>query len=295
LAWARSAGDHFGAHFLGGDFGHPAEFLFGFGGVAQQGFDFGGAEVAGVDADDGFGHSNSHFVDALAFPAQLHAQLCGGPFNELAHAVLHAGGNDKVFGLVLLQHHPLHAHIVFGVAPVAQGVDVAHVQALFQALADVGQAAGDFAGDKGFATARAFVVEQDAVAGIHAIGLAVVDRDPVGVELGHGVGAAWVKGVVSFCGVSCTKPYSSLRCWLGRSGFSFPGPGCEWPPEAQGAHAVNICGVFGAFKTHGHMALCAQVVNFIGLGFLNDAHQVTGVAQVTVVQLEAALSTCGSW
>ena len=55
------------------------------------------------------------------------------------------------------------------------------------------RAARDFAGDKGFAPARAFVVEQDAVAGVHAVGLAVVDRDPVGVELGHGVGAARVE------------------------------------------------------------------------------------------------------
>jgi hypothetical protein len=35
-------------------------------------------------------------------------------------------------------------------APVAQGVDVAYVQAVFQALTDVSQALGDFAGDEGF-------------------------------------------------------------------------------------------------------------------------------------------------
>ena len=50
-------GHHLGAHFLRVDLWHPAEFLFGFGGVTQQGFDFCGAEVAGVDAD------NRNFVD----------------------------------------------------------------------------------------------------------------------------------------------------------------------------------------------------------------------------------------
>jgi len=35
------------------------------------------------------------------------------PLNELTHAVLFAGGNDEVFGLVLLLQHPLHAHVVF--------------------------------------------------------------------------------------------------------------------------------------------------------------------------------------
>jgi hypothetical protein len=33
------------------------------------------------------------------------------------------------------------------------------------------------------------MVEQNAVAGVHAVGLAVVDRDPVGVKLGHSVRA----------------------------------------------------------------------------------------------------------
>ena len=37
---------------------------------------------------------------------------------------------------------------------------------------------------------RRFVIEQDAVAGIHAVGLAVVDGDPVGIELGDSVGRA---------------------------------------------------------------------------------------------------------
>jgi len=80
------------------------------------------------------------------------------------------------------------------VAPVAQGVEVAQIQAALQALGDVGQAAGDLAGDEGLAAARALVVEEDAVAGIEPIGLAVVDGDPVGVELGDGVRAARVEG-----------------------------------------------------------------------------------------------------
>ncbi len=208
LSLGQIVRNHLNAHFLCGDFWHPAEFLFCFAGVSQQGFDFGGAEVAGIDADDGLGgwipgqarddifggeDGVADFINALALPGDLHTQLGGGPFDELAHAVLHASGDDKVLGLVLLQHHPLHAHVVFGVAPVTQGVDVAHVKAVFQPLADVGQSSGDLAGDEGFATAWAFVVEQDAVAGVNAIRLAVVDGDPVGVHFGHSVGAAGVK------------------------------------------------------------------------------------------------------
>jgi hypothetical protein len=134
--------NHFFAHLLGGNLWYPSEFLFGFAGIAEQGLDFGGAEVARVNVNHGFFIPIGHFVDALTFPAQRHAQGFCCPVNELAHAVLQTGGDNKVIRLFLLQHHPLHAHIVFGVAPVAKGVDITHVQAVFQALADVGQAAG---------------------------------------------------------------------------------------------------------------------------------------------------------
>jgi hypothetical protein len=68
-------------------------------------------------------------------------------------------------------------------ALVAQGVEVAYVEARVEALVDARQAARDLARDEGFTAPRALVVEQNAVAGIYAIGLAVFHRDPVGIEL----------------------------------------------------------------------------------------------------------------
>ena len=44
---AFCAHEVFAHQFLEGDFGSPTQFLLGFGGVAQQGFDLSGAEVAG--------------------------------------------------------------------------------------------------------------------------------------------------------------------------------------------------------------------------------------------------------
>ena len=38
------------------------------------------------------------------------------------------------------------------------------------------------------------MVEEDAVGEVHAVGLTVVDEDPEGVLLGHGVGGAGVEG-----------------------------------------------------------------------------------------------------
>lgn len=83
--------------------------------VAQQGFDFGGAEVAEIHlvydplslSREGRGRGQvSLSFHALAFPADLHAQLPGGSVDEFAHAVLLAGVDNEVFGGFLLKHQP---------------------------------------------------------------------------------------------------------------------------------------------------------------------------------------------
>ena len=131
---------------------------------------------------------NPYFIDAFPLPAQGDAEFRSGGVDEVTHGVLHPGGDDEVFRLVLLEHEPLHFHVIAGMAPVAQGVQVAEVEAVLQAEGDAGDGAGDLAGDEGFAAQRGFVVEEDAVAGVDAVGLAVVDGDPEGVHFGHGVG-----------------------------------------------------------------------------------------------------------
>ncbi len=52
LGLCEVVSEHLFSHLLRGDFWYPAQFLFGFAGVAQQSFDFGGSEVAGVDFDE---------------------------------------------------------------------------------------------------------------------------------------------------------------------------------------------------------------------------------------------------
>ena len=60
LGLGQVVGAHFFAHFLCGDFGHPSEFSLGLGRVAEKGFDFGRAEVAGVNAEE-MGRADSRF------------------------------------------------------------------------------------------------------------------------------------------------------------------------------------------------------------------------------------------
>ena len=53
--------------------------------------------------------------------------------------------------------------------------------------------AGDLARDEGLAAYRCFVIEQDAVEGVHVVRLTVIHGDPVRVELGHRIRAARVE------------------------------------------------------------------------------------------------------
>src|SRR5713226_7712921 len=74
--------------------------------------------------------------------------------------------------------------------PVAFGVQVAQSNLLGLAAEDLGDAAGHLAGDKVLAAPWRLVIEQDPAAGEQLVGLAIVNRHPVGVELGGRVRAS---------------------------------------------------------------------------------------------------------
>ena len=169
-------------------------------------------------------------------------------------------------------------------APVAQGIEVAHEQALVKSRIDPRQAPGDFTSHKRFATTRALVVEQNAVAGIHPVAFAVVHRDPVGIELCYAIGAARIKRRALLLG-----NFLHQAIELTGAGLVDPRFVCE-PQDAhslqdpQRAQRITIGCVFRALKTHRNMALSAKVVNLIGLHLLDDPDQVGAVGEVAVVE-----------
>lgn len=110
--------------------------------------------------------------------------------------MLLAGGDDDVVRLVLLQHQVHGLDVVAGVAPVAERVEVAEVEVPFEPEQDARHRTPDLARDKGFAAHRALVVENDAVARVYAVGLAVVHGDPAGIGLGGAVGAARLASIL---------------------------------------------------------------------------------------------------
>ena len=180
----------------GGGLRVPAEFGLGFGRVAPEvddvsravevfGYcDYGAADKIGVGRT-GNGDDDTLLVDAFAFPAELDAGVVEGQCGEFTDGVLDAGGNHEVLRLVVLEYEPHALHIVLGIAPVAEGVKVAEIKAVLLALGNTGGCKSNLTGYKGLATTLALMVEKDAGAAEHIVGIAEFLDNPEAVELGH--------------------------------------------------------------------------------------------------------------
>jgi hypothetical protein len=151
---------------------------------------------------------------------------------------------------------------------------------------DARDAAGDLAGHEGLAAAGALVVEEDPVAGVDAVGLAVVHRDPVGVQLGHRVGAARIEGG----GLPLRDLLDQSEQFGGRglveARLLLQAAGADRLQQAERPDAVDVGGVLGLLEAHRHMAHRAQVVDLVGLDLLDQSDDVRAVGQVAEMRLE---------
>lgn len=133
-------------------------------------------------------------------------------FNILADGVGFASSKDEVLRSILLKHHPHTLDVVtsylksqnqslFGayddqrptVSPITSGIEVTEVEAMLFAKGNICCSPGDLTSDEGPSSSGAFVVEQDAVARIHAICFPVIDGDPESVELSDTIGGTGIE------------------------------------------------------------------------------------------------------
>ena len=128
------------------------------------------------------------------------------------------------------------------------------------------------------------MVEEDPVAGEHAVRLPVVDRHPVGVDLGGAVRGARIEG----------RPLSLRRRGgaehLAGGGLVVAGRAARAAQrleDAGRAQAGDVAGVFGDVEGDAHVALRAQVVDFVGLDVVDEVGELPPVRQVAVVQEHA--------
>src|SRR5882757_4439680 len=173
----------------------PAELVARLAGIADQQIDFGRPEVDRIDANHGVAGLavDPGLLDARAAPLDSAADFGKGQLDEFTHRTRLAGRQHEIAGSVRLQDQMHALDIVARMAPVALRLEIAEVKRLFETDLDAGDAAGDLARHEGLAADRALMIEQDAVGSVDTVGLAVVHRDPVAVELGDAIGRARIE------------------------------------------------------------------------------------------------------
>ena len=200
-----------------------------------------------------------------------------------------AGRQNVIVRFGLLQDAPHPFDIIAGVAPVALGVKIAQKELVLKPQMDGGDRAGDFARDEGFGPRRPFMIEEDAVRRMHPIGFAIIDRDPIGVELGGGVGRARIEGRRLALRDRLHFAVELRRRGLIETRLRTKIENADRLEKAKRAERVGIGGIFRRLEAHLDMALRGEIVDFVGLHFLDDADQIRRIRQIAVMQKKIAV------
>ncbi len=203
--------------------------------------------------------------------------------------------NHKILCDVLLQHQPLSLDIVARVTPISPRIEISKMQAFLQPNMNSRQRAGDLARHESLAAQGRFVVEQDAVACIHAVRFAIVHGDPICINLRSAVWRARIKRRCLLLRYLLHFAKHLRRRCLIESRLLLQSQGFESPPKPQSSHRVRVRGVFGRFKGHRHMTLRGQIVDLVRLNLLDDPDEIRRIGQIAVVQFRRTSFSCGSW
>ena len=87
------------------------------------------------------------------------------------------------------------------------------------------------------------MVEQHAIAGVHAIALAVIDSDPVGIELGNSIGATWIKRRGLLLWDLLNQAVELTRAGLVNTGFVGKPQDPNRLQNPQGTQSITIGGI----------------------------------------------------
>jgi len=163
--------------------------------------------------------------------------------------MLFAGGEHIIVRLRLLNDQPHALDIVPRVTPVAPGGKIAEVELALMPQLDRRDGAADLPRHEGFAPRRSFVIEQDAVRCVHSIGFAIIDRDPIGVELCRGIGRARIKRrgfAVAALPAPCRRVPTSM---LDKTAPCPRAAGCGWPQAGAASRARRRWRCIRGFRT----------------------------------------------
>jgi len=162
--------------------------------------------------------------------------------------------------------------------PITLRIQISKVQARLLPQRDIRCGPGDLPCNERAAPAWTLVVEEDPIASIHAIRLAVIHDDPVRVQLCDTIRRTGVKrGALALWGLD------DLAVELGRGRLIEPDvllepAGADGVEETEGPEAIDVAGVFCHLKGDLDVGLRAEVVDLGGLDLGNDIDEIGAVA-----------------
>ncbi|MBS1245507.1 MAG: hypothetical protein H6R36_162 [Chloroflexi bacterium] len=132
------------------------------------------------------------------------------------------------------------------------------------------------------------MVEQDATGTEDAVALAVVDRHPVGEQLGHAVRAARIEG-----GCLVLRDGLDVAEHLGGGGLVEAGLGpqdADCLQQVQRAQAGDVSSGGGLLEGDGHKTLRSKVVDLVRLGAGDEVQRRAGVREVVFDQAQVRVA-----
>ena len=115
------------------------------------------------------------------------------------------------------------------------------------------------------------MVEKNAGHSKEIITFTIVHRDPVTIDFGHTIRAAWVKGGGFGLGHFLDFAKHLAATSLIKFGIRFGHPHrIEHPRDTEGG---RFTGITGLIPTGFHKALRSKIINFVRLGFLDGLEE----------------------
>src|SRR5581483_5031060 len=172
-------------------------------------------------------------------------------------------------------------------SPIAPCLQISKKDALFKSDFHARQSARYFAAHKSLSADRRLVIKENSVTRIHFIRFAIVDSHPVCEQLRYSIGRARIKwgGLSLRSFLHLAKQFGTRSLIEADVVRNSQGSNCI--EKAQRAKRVHIGSVFRTFKRNSNVALCRQIVDFMGLNDLQNAHETVRVCHIAIMQTES--------
>src|SRR5260221_8666856 len=113
--------------------------------------------------------------------------------DQFLNGVRLSSSDHVIVGIILLQHQPHRANVVSSKTPVALRIEIAEAKFVGKSEFDFCSIVCYFPSNKFHTAPWRFVVEKDAAVRVQAVALAVVDGDPVPINLSNTIRTARVE------------------------------------------------------------------------------------------------------